>query len=493
MIMKVNGSLERTGLASGTYSESFWAFVLRLQRALSGSSPPYEQSMDKKWDGDFTEWDGSSFEKQEEGAPPDCTKMIAPSRQPSLGLQLGTSPCTAEPHLSLPAVSTFSNSHRQRSFSKPASSSASFPSWTAKKISEGKASVKDVQGTPPTHFWRPIIAKLLCVFIMLVALLLIVVFMAPFWAPAFPIPVDGSTDTFTILILSYGPRLPLLRGTIKHYSSCPSASSVVVVWNAGPPPPKEALTKSTNIPVRLRVETTNSLNNRFKPDPEIPNRAVFSVDDDIRIPCRDIEAGFATWRRNPFSLVGYFPRLIQGTPYPVFRGESYVVETGKYNAILTGAAFIDASLMFPAYWSDSMTAARAVVDREFNGEDLLMNFVVANRTLHYDSHTGKALTSDVSHNESDDSSLGVVDAASSLTSSSPVHFQRPKRRVDLSKLSPVGISHDMEHFQETADRYLREFVDVFGTNPLQIQDFRAAVGLRGPPHFCGTSMGCFYM
>lgn len=475
-----------------TYGDGFWVYVLRLQRALSGSSPPYERLSDKKRDGDNR--NGSFFDLEEEGGAPDrdyncdkCDKVKPAPRQVQSNSQPSMNP-TADPHPTHHALSSF-YSHRQRSFTK-------LPSWTTKNFSKGQRSVKDFQGKPTVPFWMPIIAKLLCGFIMAAVLLLIVVFMAPFWAPAFPIPVNGSTDAFTILILSYGPRLPLLKGTIKHYSSCPSASNAVIVWNAGPPPPEEALLKSASIPVRLRVEPSNSLNNRFKPDPDIPTRAVFSVDDDIRIPCRDIEAGFAKWRRNPFSLVGYFPRFIEGTPYPVFRGESYVVETGKYNAILTGATFIDASNMFPAYWSDSMTAARAVVDREFNGEDLLMNFVVANMTL--DIHKGKALTSGAPFNENDvttldDEAVGSTGNTNPNKERSPVHFQRPKRRVDLSKLSSVGISHNMDRFQETADRYLREFVDVFGRNPLQTQDFRAAVGFRGPPHFCGTSMGCFYM
>ena len=174
------------------------------------------------------------------------------------------------------------------------------------------------------------------------------------------------------------------------------------------------------VPVRVRVEARNSLNNRFNVDPALHNRAVLSLDDDIMLPCADVERGFALWRTAPETMVGYFPRLIEGSPL-VFNGEAYAVGRGAYNAVLTGAAFIDTETAFPLYWADAVAPSRAVggcrrrrccrtgavgarqqlhwlagqplaaddtaaapsrpaVDTVFNGEDLLMNFVLANRS-----------------------------------------------------------------------------------------------------------------
>ena len=42
------------------------------------------------------------------------------------------------------------------------------------------------------------------------------------------------------------------------------------------------------MPVRIRVEAHNSLNNRFAPDARIRTQAVLSLDDDIFMPCSDI-------------------------------------------------------------------------------------------------------------------------------------------------------------------------------------------------------------
>ena len=189
---------------------------------------------------------------------------------------------------------------------------------------------------------------------------------------------------------------------------------------SGEPPVPERDFDSA-VPVRVRVEPLNSLNNRFKLDPAIHNRAVLSLDDDIMMPCADVERGFALWRTRPETMVGYFPRLIEGSPL-VFNGEAYAVGRGAYNAVLTGAAFIDTETAFPLYWADAVAPSRAVggccrrcccwsgwrepaawlgsspaapaapaaanpcvaplaaVDTVFNGEDLLMNFVLANRS-----------------------------------------------------------------------------------------------------------------
>lgn len=40
-------------------------------------------------------------------------------------------------------------------------------------------------------------------------------------------------------------------------------------------------------------------------------RAVLSLDDDILMPCSDVERAFALWRASPRQLVGWYPRLLQ--------------------------------------------------------------------------------------------------------------------------------------------------------------------------------------
>ncbi len=64
---------------------------------------------------------------------------------------------------------------------------------------------------------------------------------------------------------------------------CPGAvAEVVIVWNSGPIDQSRDLPK-VSVPVRVRKEATNSLNNRFLPDRNIHTRAVLMLDDDVII------------------------------------------------------------------------------------------------------------------------------------------------------------------------------------------------------------------
>jgi hypothetical protein len=316
--------------------------------------------------------------------------------------------------------------------------------------------------------------------------LIVALFFAPFWASASAIAIDGTFDKYTVVLTSYSPRISMLRGAVKHYSRCPSASHVTIVWNAGTPPDLSLIPSA--VPIRIRTESTNSLNNRFKPDSEITTRAVLSIDDDLRIPCSDIEAAFAEWRRRPEVMVGFFPRLIEpgdgNTKDLVFRGEGYVMEQERYNVVLTGAAFMDASMAFPLYWSPAVAPARAVVDDLFNGEDLLMNFVLSNATQ--------------IQSDSRNTNTGAIGGQKQIQfeqhqSQAAIKFFRPRRRFDISKFSQVGISHNMQKFEVSAATYLRAFIETFQYNPLQPQNLIKALDGKRKPYFCGTTIGCLYL
>lgn len=94
-----------------------------------------------------------------------------------------------------------------------------------------------------------------------------------------PVQVNGTTSTFTVLIMSQPRRLRTLRMAVQHYGRCPSVAGIVVVWSGGPAPHTARDLKSA-VPVRVRVEEVDSLNNRFKPDPQLNTRAVMQLDDD---------------------------------------------------------------------------------------------------------------------------------------------------------------------------------------------------------------------
>ncbi|XP_054813956.1 glucosamine inositolphosphorylceramide transferase 1 [Prosopis cineraria] len=240
-----------------------------------------------------------------------------------------------------------------------------------------------------------------------------------------PYPLEGHYSQFTLLTMTYEARLWNLKMYVKHYSRCSSVREIVVVWNKGVPPKPTDLDSA--VPVRIRVEEKNSLNNRFKVDPLIKTRAVLELDDDIMMTCDDVERGFKVWRRHPDRIVGFYPRLIDGSPLK-YRAEKYARMHKGYNMILTGAAFIDSQVAFKKYWSEQAKEGREMVDKSFNCEDVLMNYLYAN-------------------------------ASSSRT----VDYVKPAWAIDTSKFSGAAISGNTKVHYHLRTECLVKFTEMYGT------------------------------
>ncbi|XP_042479116.1 glucosamine inositolphosphorylceramide transferase 1-like [Macadamia integrifolia] len=238
-------------------------------------------------------------------------------------------------------------------------------------------------------------------------------------------PYKGSYSQFTLVTMTYDARLWNLKMYVKHYSRCSAVREIVVVWNKGQPPELSDL--DSVVPVRIRVEQQNSLNNRFRVDPLIKTRAVLELDDDIMMTCDDIERGFKVWRENPDRIVGFYPRLINGSPLK-YRDEKYARTHRGYNMVLTGAAFIDSEVAFKRYWSEEAKAGREVVDKYFNCEDVLMNFLYAN-------------------------------ASSSRT----VEYVKPAWAIDTSKFSGAAISRNTQVHYQIRSNCLLKFSEMYGS------------------------------
>ncbi|XP_071732365.1 glucosamine inositolphosphorylceramide transferase 1-like [Rutidosis leptorrhynchoides] len=237
--------------------------------------------------------------------------------------------------------------------------------------------------------------------------------------------IDNSYSQFTMVAMTYDARLWNLKWYVQHYSRCPSVREIVVVWNKGTPPDSSEFDSA--VPVRIRVEEKNSLNNRFKIDPLIKTRAVLELDDDIMMSCEYIERGFKVWRENPDRLVGFYPRLVNGPGPLEYRGEKHARKFNGYNMILTGAAFMDTRVAFDRYWSEEAKAGRVVVDKVFNCEDVLMNFLYANATL-----------------------------------GPSVEYVKPAWAIDTSKFSGVAISENTQTHYRVRSSCLDKFTKMYG-------------------------------
>ncbi|CAH9137554.1 unnamed protein product [Cuscuta epithymum] len=242
-----------------------------------------------------------------------------------------------------------------------------------------------------------------------------------------PYPLNGQYSQFTLLTMTYDARMWNLKMFIKHYSRCSSVREIVVVWNKGKAPRLNDFDSA--VPVRIRVEERNSLNNRFKVDPSIKTRSVLELDDDIMMTCDDVERGFKVWREHPDRIVGFYPRLVNGGTPLKYRAEKHARKHNGYNMILTGAAFMDGQLAFERYWSEEAKVGREVVDRHFNCEDVLLNYLYANRS----------------------------------SSDSTVEYVKPDWAIDTSKFSGVAISRNTKAHYGVRSNCLEMFSEVYGS------------------------------
>ncbi|KAL6005903.1 Glucosamine inositolphosphorylceramide transferase 1 [Asimina triloba] len=245
--------------------------------------------------------------------------------------------------------------------------------------------------------------------------------------------LTGHYSQFTMITMTYEARLWNLKLYVKHYSRCASVREIVVVWNKGIPP--NSVDFDSAVPVRVRVEEHNSLNNRFKVDHLIKTRAVLELDDDILMSCNDLERAFRVWREHPDRIVGFYPRLLEGSPLQ-YRDERYARKRKSYNAILTGAAFMDSEYAFKRYWSKEAREGRSIVDQYFNCEDVLMNFLFANASV-----------------------------------SRTVEYVRPAWVIDTSKLSSAAISRNTQLHYKIRTNCLFKFSEIYGPLSQQMWKF----------------------
>lgn len=204
-------------------------------------------------------------------------------------------------------------------------------------------------------------------------------------------PAAGSPRGGFAVVINTWKRPALLRRSAAHYAACAGVRAVHVVWSEPRPPPQPLRrtllngTRRGGAPVRFEINAADSLNNRFRPIRGLATDAVFSVDDDVIVPCATLRFAFSVWQSAPDAMVGFVPRMHwladpRGNTDEYRYGSWWAVWwTGTYSMVLSKASFFHKQYL-DLYTNQMPPSIRKYVNENRNCEDIAMSFLVANAT-----------------------------------------------------------------------------------------------------------------
>ncbi|RYR56385.1 hypothetical protein Ahy_A05g022096 [Arachis hypogaea] len=215
------------------------------------------------------------------------------------------------------------------------------------------------------------------------------------WNPHYPSFVSSpSRGGYTVLINSW-KQSSVLKQSVAHYASCRSVERIHVSWSGSEPPSEKLIARLNEIVVLksegaqktdfiFEVISGDQLASRFRPKSYPNTDAIFSVDDNVIVPCPSLDFAFSVWQTAPLSMVGFVPRTHSvnkeqnNVAYYIYEGWWSVWWTGTYTMVLSKAAFFHRKYLdFYAHMSPSI---QNYVANERSCEDIAMSLLVANVT-----------------------------------------------------------------------------------------------------------------
>jgi hypothetical protein len=204
-------------------------------------------------------------------------------------------------------------------------------------------------------------------------------------------------DYVTVMINTFKRPPEVVEDAVEYYKQCNVVKYLYVVWSDNENPPPKAMVeryarqsiggekhnKEHHVKkVGFRIQDSTSLNNRFRPLDDVEHTdAIFAVDDDMRVTCRDLALAFEVWQQSPQSLVGFMPRVHLRDRQGVMRYRCWWSTWwhGVYSIILTKAAILHHDFL-TRYTHEMPMSIRNLVDHERNCEDIAMQFMMSNHT-----------------------------------------------------------------------------------------------------------------
>ena len=210
-------------------------------------------------------------------------------------------------------------------------------------------------------------------------------------------PDDTSMMQHCTLVMTVYSRVRGLVARLRYYHSLSCIAGIVVIWNNPENAPPAIRPTDFMVPVNIIRESVNSMNNRLKPRKEIKTDCVIYVDDDVNMARNVLNYAARLWARpgSRDALVGLRrqgrlhaasgeeqqqqQQQQQQQKQPKHQGWVYVKNTtAPVSIVLSPWVFHRKYLAL--YTQTLPRAARQLVDTTTNCEDLLFNFLVAQKS-----------------------------------------------------------------------------------------------------------------
>ncbi|KAJ3320189.1 Exostoses (Multiple)-like 3 [Blyttiomyces sp. JEL0837] len=200
-----------------------------------------------------------------------------------------------------------------------------------------------------------------------------------------------SFDRCTLILQVYSRTNTILK-RLRFYENLPLLDSILVVWNnMNVSPPTIAHSKSTkklksktpefSIPIYFLQQSKNSINNRYKPFPELKTDCVISMDDDWDMPHAHLVQAIKLWQGQYYdNLVGFHHQGRLHMPGETPGTWIYSRESKNAVSILLPSGTVYHRKYHDMYTNQLPAMAREKVDELMNCEDILINLMVSNAT-----------------------------------------------------------------------------------------------------------------
>jgi hypothetical protein len=202
-------------------------------------------------------------------------------------------------------------------------------------------------------------------------------------SPAVDRSISNANDRQLTIVMNTFQRHDLMTDAIDHYKRCKLVGNFHIVWSEKTPPPTNLVAQyamHSSPKIVFDVHTIDSLNNRFKPLNGSFTDAIFSVDDDMRVSCADLNLAYEVWKGSQHSLVGFMPRThLRKNNQLVYRCWWTVWWRGSYSIILTKAAILHHNY-FKVYTHKMPQVIRDYIDSKRNCEDIAMQYLMSEET-----------------------------------------------------------------------------------------------------------------